>query len=72
MFDYFVTLFLLFFIVTCFFTKFKILCFSSSPQEEELHVHIRAIGPWTTAIRQLFKDVKNHVIPRIEVHNKIS
>jgi len=37
---------------------------SSSPQEEELHVHIRAIGPWTTAIRQLFKDVKNHVIPR--------
>lgn len=29
---------------------------SSSPDEEDLTVHIRSVGPWTRHVRQLYDD----------------
>jgi len=37
---------------------------TSCPAEDFISVHIRAIGPWTISLRNLFKDVRNQLVPR--------
>ena len=40
---------------------------SSAPHEENITLHIRALGPWTMNIRQLYdpNNLKDHHLPKV-------
>lgn len=46
--------------------EFHPLTLSSSPHEENLTVHIRAVGPWTKQIRTIYNTVQN-VLPSVSL-----
>ena len=37
---------------------------TSSPQDDFISLHIRAIGPWTKGLRKLLADVENDLIQK--------
>lgn len=46
---------------------------SSSPDEDNLTVHIRAVGPWTILIRTLYDNINksNSLLPKVRIFNKL-
>lgn len=45
-------------------SEFHPFTLTSCPSDDDISIHIRAIGPWTNALRSIFKDVHSQLIPR--------